>query len=141
MPNLRFVGADPSFRQLGSNVSSNLSQAPSPNLVFEGSAAFASRNTLRGCQYSFRDDLESLGYLLVYIVRGWLPWLGTEEKKDDGWCYDEESVEATVDRVLRHKLRTAAANFKPITEGFPAEMYHFFEYVDSLEFGALPEYE
>lgn len=42
---------------------------------FQGSPFFASENTLRGIRPSRRDDLESLGYILLFFQMGTLPWL------------------------------------------------------------------
>lgn len=43
---------------------------------FCGTALFASENTHKGYQQSRRDDLEMIGYVLLYLLNGGLPWSG-----------------------------------------------------------------
>ena len=93
-----------------------------------GTARYASINALSGCEQSRRDDLESIAYILLYFLRGSLPWQGLRvNNKDDRYR-----------KICDKKKNTTS---KELCQGFPREFETFVNYVRNLEFTEVPDYD
>ena len=92
-----------------------------------GTARYASINALSGFEQSRRDDLESIGYIIMYFIRGSLPWQGLKvNNKDERY------------KKIGEKKRDTSA--KDLCSGFPSEFETFVSYTRNLEFTEVPDY-
>ena len=98
------------------------------NKKLTGTARYASINALKGCEQSRRDDLEGIGYVLMYFLRGSLPWQGLHVHKG----------EDRYRKILAKKRSTSA---EELCLGFPNEFVEYINYTRNLEFEADPDYK
>ena len=92
-----------------------------------GTARYASINTHLGIEQSRRDDLESLGYLLMEFNRGSLPWQGLRAA----------DKRAKYEKIKQKKLSTTS---EMLCKGYPEEFVQYFKYVSELKFDEDPDY-
>jgi len=92
-----------------------------------GTARYASINAHRGIEQSRRDDLEAVGYMLIYFLKGKLPWQGIR----DG------TKEERYQKILECKSGTPAEN---MCEDIPMVFADYLNYCKSLEFRERPDY-
>eukprot|EP01029_Cantina_marsupialis_P010600 TRINITY_DN241104_c0_g1_i1.p1 TRINITY_DN241104_c0_g1~~TRINITY_DN241104_c0_g1_i1.p1 ORF type:complete len:652 (+),score=130.07 TRINITY_DN241104_c0_g1_i1:110-2065(+) len=92
-----------------------------------GTPRYASINTHYGLTPSKRDDLESVGYMLVWFLNGQLPWQGLKFKKG----------ESKLRRIGEIKERTSPAE---LCTGLPDCFMRFVYYSRNLKFTDTPDY-
>ncbi|XP_067932822.1 casein kinase I-like [Watersipora subatra] len=97
------------------------------NRSLAGTARYASVNALTGNEQSRRDDIESLGYMLVYLIKGQLPWQGL--KGDDR--------KQKYSRICECKRQTTT---EALCAGLPSEFSQYVSYARNLKFEEDPNY-
>ena len=93
-----------------------------------GTARYASIHALEGYEQSRRDDMESVGYIMAYLLRGGLPWQGLKLK----------SKENKYKNILEKKKEITS---QELFKGFPNEFPEILEYTKNLGYEQEPEYE
>lgn len=96
---------------------------------FVGTSRYASINVHRGFQQARRDDLESLGYVMLYFLRGTLPWMnmdGNHDRKQKN------------ERILEKKLST---KIEDLCQQLPIEFRIYITYCRTQPFDQTPDYD
>ncbi|KAF8822324.1 putative casein kinase I [Cardiosporidium cionae] len=104
---------------------SHISYREGKNLT--GTARYASVNTHLGIEQSRRDDLEALGYVLMYFIKGSLPWQGLKatSKRDK------------YDKIMQRKMDTSV---DMLCRQHPFEFSTYMNYCRALRFEDRPDY-
>ncbi|KAF0687308.1 Aste57867_20918 [Aphanomyces stellatus] len=97
------------------------------NKNLTGTARYVSINTHIGIEQSRRDDLESLGFVFMYFIRGSLPWQGLKAN----------TKKQKYERIMEKKMNTP---IEVLCKGHPAEFRAYFEYTRALRFDDKPDY-
>ena len=93
-----------------------------------GTARYASINTHIGYEQSRRDDLETIGHVLLYFLRGSLPWQGLpgRSKNEKYNNIKRKKKEVTIDELCLNQ---------------PPEFNEFMRYCRGLSFTHDPDYK
>ena len=91
-----------------------------------GTARYVSINTHLGIEQSRRDDLESIGYVMVFFLKGSLPWQGLKTGTDK------------YTRIMEKKLQIPT---EILCFGLPDEISIYLNYCKSLRFEDRPDYD
>jgi len=92
-----------------------------------GTARYAAVNTHMGIEQSRRDDIEGLGFVFMYFLRGSLPWMGIRA----------HSKKEKYDLIMQRKLDTRN---EVLCQGFPQEFTTYMNYARGLRFEERPDY-
>ena len=100
-----------------------------------GTVRYQSLNAHLKWEQSRRDDLEAIGYVLAYFLRGGnLPW-SLKQNKDDPNKMKKRDRELL---QLKYKQETP---FEELFGGHPDEFVQFMKYSRNLDFEQRPNYQ
>ena len=94
-----------------------------------GTVRYISMNTHQGFEQSRRDDLESLIYIIIYFIKGELPWQGVK--------YKNKSEKYS--KIYEMKKKSTVKGGE-LCESIPAEFQTIIDYIIGLEFTEKPNY-
>ena len=94
-----------------------------------GTVRYSSIHMHEGVEQSRRDDLESLGYIFVYFLKGRLPWQGLSSKT--------ETTEEFYNILKKFKQNTS---LDKLCKDIPEEFKNYLEYCRKLKFDEKPNY-
>ena len=92
-----------------------------------GTARYSSLNTHAGVEQTRRDDLEGIAYMLIYFIKGSLPWQSVK-------CENKREKNDKIYSIKR------ATSIEELCEGIPQEFATFLREVRGLEYDERPNY-
>merc|ERR1712048_1291720 len=97
-------------------------------LSLTGTARYASINAHKGVEQSRRDDLEAIGHMFLYFLRGALPWSGLDAK----------TQEEKYRKIMEKKESTPLAE---LCQGFPKNFQEYLKCSRNMGFAEKPNYD
>jgi serine/threonine protein kinase len=95
-----------------------------------GTARYMSINVHNGLVYGWRDDLESLGYVLIFLYCGKLPWQGVKG----------ETKHMQMRMILNKKIDAKANPRKIFPKNLPSQLERYMQYCWNLDLETQPDY-
>ena len=93
-----------------------------------GTMRYISMNTHQGYEQGKRDDLESLFYIIIYFIKGELPWQNIK-------CKTKSEKYSKI-----YEIKKKVTDNKELVEGLPMEMEKILEYIIGLDYFEKPNY-
>lgn len=103
------------------------------NRQFAGTPRYASINTHSGIEQTRRDDMMSLAYVCIYLIKGSLPWQDSAPGQ-----YLDIDKKTRNEMILKRKL---GISIRALTKNTIPGMQEYMEYVADLNFADCPDYK
>ena len=97
------------------------------NLTTSGTILYLSLNSMIGLEPSRRDDLESVGYMLISLYYGKLPWNQVKAKNKMDFCVKTYYIKKYIE-------------YEKLCDGISDEITEYMKYVKSLKYDQKPDY-
>ena len=97
------------------------------NYKIYGTAIFLSVNVLKNIEQTRKDELESLGLVIIYLYQGFLPWSDLKVK----------TISQALDLIKNIKMKVS---IEELCADLPREFYEYMNYVKNMNFDDKPDY-
>ena len=99
----------------------------SRNYKIYGTTIFLSLNVLKGIEQTRKDELESLGLVIIYLYKGYLPWSN----------YKFKDIFQALEKIKAIKENLS---MEQLCHGLPIEMFEYMNYIKNMSFEDTPDY-
>ena len=94
-----------------------------------GTMRYMSISACKGYEHSRRDDLESLGYMLIFLMKNYLPWINVED--------ENISTKSKLEKICSLKISTTP---QELCKGLPNGFCKYIDYCRKLDYEQDPNY-